>query len=716
MRAPSTDNPISKPSEDRYGIDPFAKALAASIRRMPAPEGTVIALNGPWGSGKSSAVNLILHHLKESESEEITTINFACWWFRGEEQLTLAFFRELYAGLGIPLGERFKTLLPKIGARLLRTGAMVGPAVDLAGASGAGALASGTMNWLSGLIQQDDTVEKLHGQLSKALADQTKRYLVVIDDIDRLAPDEALLIFRLVKSVGRLPNVIYLLIFDRLLAEAIVQERYPAEGPHYLEKIVQAGFDIPEPRQDDLLRQLLAELPEICGTPDVDSMGRFMNVFYDVVAPEIRMPRDLIRLVNCLAVTWPAVGDDIDRADFVGLEVFRVFRPAVYRAIRGNKRRLTTTDPTSGSTQARRDQFDRVLLSSVPEAERERLRQALLRLFPPLEGVWSNVIYDHSSLSDWSRDRRVCSGNHFDSYFRFAISDDVLAKQEIDDLIAHASDDALVVAALREGLAVNRSSGGTKAALILDELNLHANKVADDRVQPLLASIFRMGDELDVPADEVRGFAIGDNRLRIHWLLRRLTLERFDLTRRSAIFMAACETAALRWLVDFASSAYADHYPRPGKSPKQESQCLTTSADAEALRGIALARIREAAKTGELCAHARLAYLLYCWSGFAEDDGSEVRLWTDEQLSLDDAVVRFAKAFTSHGWSQSGSDVVAQQTTLANVEGLETLLDKVRFRARVEELAEGGMLVPEEARIINEFLAAWCRHDQNPHH
>jgi predicted KAP-like P-loop ATPase len=198
---------------------------------------------------------------------------------------------------------------------------MVGPAVDLAGAHGAGAIATGAMNWLSGLIQQDDTVEKLHAELSEALAEQKRRFLIVIDDIDRLAPDEALLMFRLVKSVGRLPNVVYLLVFDRLLAEAIVQGKYPTEGPHYLDKIIQAGFDIPEPREDDLRQELLSQIAEICGTPEADGTIRFMNVFYDVVAPEIRTPRDLIRLTNRLAVTWPAVENEVDRADFIGLEV-----------------------------------------------------------------------------------------------------------------------------------------------------------------------------------------------------------------------------------------------------------------------------------------------------------------------------------------------------------------------------------------------------------
>jgi predicted KAP-like P-loop ATPase len=63
---PHNDKPITEPSDDRFGINPFAKTLAASIRKINAPEGTVVALNGPWGSGKSSAVNLILHHLKDA--------------------------------------------------------------------------------------------------------------------------------------------------------------------------------------------------------------------------------------------------------------------------------------------------------------------------------------------------------------------------------------------------------------------------------------------------------------------------------------------------------------------------------------------------------------------------------------------------------------------------------------------------------------------------
>lgn len=540
---PHNDRPIVDPEEDRFGIDPFAHALADSVRKMKSPEGTVIALNGPWGSGKSSAVNLVLHHLKDAIAKgELAVVNFACWWFRGEEALALAFFRELYAGIGPTLGERFKKALPKIGARLLKAGSVVSAGADLAGATpGVGTLASGAMSWVADFIKTDDTVEKLQGELTKALAEQDKRFLIVIDDIDRLAPDEALLIFRLVKSVGRLPNVVYLLVFDRELAEAIVSERYPSEGPHYLEKIIQAGFDVPQPRKTDLNNELLRQVELIFGVPPEEQLVRFMNIFYDVVAPEIRTPRDLIRLTNALSVTWPAVGNEVDRADFLGLETLRLFQPSVYRNLRTSKDHICGTGGGYGTNvHSRSAEMDALFLTSVSEEDKERVKRSLMRLFPRLESVWNNLTYSDGSASNWTRDRLVCSEDHFDSYFRFAIGDDVLSRAELNGIVAMASDGAFIKGTLREALAVTRRDGSTKAKLILDELNLHAKKVDEKSVGNLLNALFEIADELDVEADKERGFSIGDNELRIHWLLRSLTRERFDLAARSKIFVAAC--------------------------------------------------------------------------------------------------------------------------------------------------------------------------------
>jgi hypothetical protein len=226
-----------------------------------------------------------------------------------------------------------------------------------------------------------------------------------------------------------------------------------------------------------------------------------------------------------------------------------------------------------------------------------------------------------------------------------------------------------------------------------------------------------MGDELDVPADQSRGFGFANNTLRMHWLLRRLTRERFDLAKRSQVLTAACETAPLGWLVDFASSAYEDYHPRDGKKPEAEQNCLTTAADSERLRAKAIERTRSAATSGELLGHQQVPYLLYRWRD--ADGGTGVKKWTEEQLKRDDAVIILAKAFTSYSWSQGLGldglgDMVAKRNTRASVGGLEAIVDKARFLARVEELAASDTLSDTDAETIREFLEAWKRHDKNP--
>jgi hypothetical protein len=58
----TNDTPIVTPENDQFGVDPFARALAKALSEMPSPEGVVVAVNGPWGSGKSSAVNLVVFY------------------------------------------------------------------------------------------------------------------------------------------------------------------------------------------------------------------------------------------------------------------------------------------------------------------------------------------------------------------------------------------------------------------------------------------------------------------------------------------------------------------------------------------------------------------------------------------------------------------------------------------------------------------------------
>ena len=372
----SSDLPITLPADDRFGLAPFAAAIAASVAGMDAPAGAVLAVNGEWGSGKSSAINLIRRHLEaEVANGNLVIVPFNPWWFSGSDALTLAFFHELNTAIGPSLPEKLRKSISLLGQGISAAGAVAGALANLK-APGVGEVLASSMGLVGRLIPRERTVDEEHRIVSEALSKQKKRFLVIIDDIDRLSPDDALTIFRLVKSVGRLPNVIYLLAFDRQIAERIVSERFPSEGSSYLEKIVQGAFDIPPPLVDVLRQETLSSATKIMGNPTDKQEVRFMNLFFDVVAPMIRTPRDVVRLSNHLATTWPALAGNIDRADYFGLTALQLSEPRVYKAIRDNPEKLCGSGKSGGHrANDSAQQYDMLLgVSDRSERDRNRLR------------------------------------------------------------------------------------------------------------------------------------------------------------------------------------------------------------------------------------------------------------------------------------------------------------------------------------------------------
>ena len=73
-----------------------------------------------------------------------------------------------------------------------------------------------------GLIGEAQSLEDIRDDLVQALRLLDRRILIVIDDVDRLTDEEVHDIVRLVKLVGDLPNLTYLLCFDRERVEEIL--------------------------------------------------------------------------------------------------------------------------------------------------------------------------------------------------------------------------------------------------------------------------------------------------------------------------------------------------------------------------------------------------------------------------------------------------------------------------------------------------------------
>jgi predicted KAP-like P-loop ATPase len=217
------DLPKTNPWEDdRLGYAPFAKRIAAVIIKMAAPNGYVIGVHGQWGSGKSTALNFIIEYLKkhnvEHEDDQVIHIDFRPWIVSGHQDLIVAFFKLLSEKLG-PKGTRWTRLRNRVAKfvsgstdNLVDAAATVALTVDPSGgaASGfAGNLAKKSVSALLSRYLDNPSLQSAYEDLKAQLNRSDKRFVVTIDDIDRLEYKDVKSIMQMVKSVNYLISFIY---------------------------------------------------------------------------------------------------------------------------------------------------------------------------------------------------------------------------------------------------------------------------------------------------------------------------------------------------------------------------------------------------------------------------------------------------------------------------------------------------------------------------
>jgi predicted KAP-like P-loop ATPase len=204
--------------DDRLGFRPFAERLSKVITSLNAPNGYVIGLHGEWGSGKSTALNFVKAFLEkhnqeaQSEREHIHVIDFRPWIVSGHQDLTAAFFKLLSESLlstrASWLRRQFNRVLRFLRITsdpLLNAVATVAVTVDPSGGVASSAVATVAKKSVSGMIDKfltEPSLQAAYADLKTALEKSGKRFLVTIDDLDRLQNEEIRSIMQMVKTVG----------------------------------------------------------------------------------------------------------------------------------------------------------------------------------------------------------------------------------------------------------------------------------------------------------------------------------------------------------------------------------------------------------------------------------------------------------------------------------------------------------------------------------
>lgn len=399
----TSDNPIQSPKDDTLGRAGIAETFVEHILSLDVSEGVVIGVLGPWGSGKTSFVNLARTYLNTAG---VTILNFNPWMFSGAEQLMESFFIELSVQL------KLKPEMAEVSRELESYGEffagmswvpVIGPWIDR------GRLVTKMFSKL--IKKREGGIEGRRAKVAKALNALQDPLVVILDDIDRLSTPEIRDVFKLVRLTANFPNIIYILAFDRLRVEQALGEQ-GISGRDYLEKILQLGFDLPEVPEPVLDRQVFEAIDSVI--ENVEEPGHFdqnawPDVFVEIIKPLIRNMRDVRRYAAALHGTVRSLQGRIALVDILAIEAIRVFLPDVFRGVRKCLDGLTTPGDSgfggNRASQHLKDQIDQLIESAIDKAD--IIKALIERLFPAATRHIGGSHYGHEWENSWLLEKRI---------------------------------------------------------------------------------------------------------------------------------------------------------------------------------------------------------------------------------------------------------------------------------------------------------------------
>jgi hypothetical protein len=238
--------------QDQLGRVEFTQNLHLQIRRRIAERPHVsglIALVGPWGSGKSFVLDRAAQALEFPETGEsfVRVVRFNPWLFSDEDSLYAGFAQLLLQQLRHKRGRR----------RLMKLLEIAGPSSKFGSVD-----ISGTLSNIASRINPARSSGSIEEALTSAMV-ASDPVCVLVDDVDRLTSEELLMLFKLVRLLGNVPNLHYVLAFDEdtvltLLTDTTVGARDPVRARMYLEKMIEQRISVP-PMTDDQVAERVIE-------------------------------------------------------------------------------------------------------------------------------------------------------------------------------------------------------------------------------------------------------------------------------------------------------------------------------------------------------------------------------------------------------------------------------------------------------------------------
>ena len=362
MKSSIIDVPRRHTQDDLFGIQVYQNALIKYIKLTDTP--ITIALQGEWGSGKTSLMNLLRYHLCDVDNAPYFPIWINTWQYslmKTPSQAIISILEGIINQIGAlnPNEQKWQESKRKIGS-LFKKMAIAGTKA----AVGAVGIDSGLVDEvIDGGNSATSDIMQLKEEIAKLIADALEKdsskqgFTFYIDDLDRIDPPVAVEILELLKNIFDIEKCVFILAIDY---DVVIKGLKPKFGElteanerefrSFFDKIIQLPFSMPvasynvdtflvdalgkiefftkSELEDKTLAENLSEITRLSVGTNPRSLKRLTNtlalisIIYDEQSGNNSSPATLLdKLVNyalvCIQIAYPYIYNQLcEEPDF----------------------------------------------------------------------------------------------------------------------------------------------------------------------------------------------------------------------------------------------------------------------------------------------------------------------------------------------------------------------------------------------------------------
>lgn len=465
------DAAIRLPDEDRYGYTVISKNLANSILLLDKEEPAVIGIEGAWGTGKTSLLNLLLVALKDAAQENTFILNISPWLDGDNSSPVESLLLPVAAIIAEEEEKRLspddlerlkkKKQITSVASTVLKyirsTNKTLAPFAEFSGnfIPGIGLIGKG-MKLASELelSTHKETATELRKKIDNKIEELNINFIVILDDLDRLEPVQAVEVIRLIKSVADFSRFKYVICYDRqVLSQAIENGLNVADGELYLQKIVQISFHLPRHESFDLRREFFTEAQRLYKEVNDEPLGQeaVSNLFQivDTYGTSFSTPREVRLTINTLRFVYHGMRDYIYFPDLCLLHLIKTLNTGLYNWIEYYLTERSIVESGDGSVS----EDEQTVLSEQLNMLLQKYRSSdarnpehLSRYIPGITKTYEDEIRLFKPCSDesrtkWAERKRLSSDAFYRYYFSFSAPQNILPPEFFEKLKKLAATD-----------------------------------------------------------------------------------------------------------------------------------------------------------------------------------------------------------------------------------------------------------------------------------